>query len=144
MIWLLFCAGIVLLVGSDSGWNCCCLSIIKQWLHTIIVVTVFFFFSLSYCCSITVVPIFPHHSPLPCPHPHIDLAYKWNLVSKTNKQAKQNQRRGNKEQIDSNQRGRGRGEMGGRRGRVKDWMWMNMVTVFFTATHCSLEKKGKE
>ena len=81
-------------------------ALIKQWLHTIIVVTVFFCFSLSYCCSITVVPIFPHYSPLPCPHPHIDLAYKWNLVSKTNKQAKQNQRRGNKEQIDSNQRGR--------------------------------------
>ena len=31
-----------------------------------------------------------------------DLTYKWNLANKTNKQAKYNQRHGNKEQIDSN------------------------------------------
>ena len=34
-----------------------------------------------------------------------DLAYKWNLINKTNKQAEYNQRYGNKEQADSNQRG---------------------------------------
>ena len=37
-----------------------------------------------------------------------DLTYKWNLIHKTNKQAKYNQRCGNKEQTDSNQRGAGR------------------------------------
>ena len=47
-----------------------------------------------------------------------DLTYKWNLINKTNNQAKQNQRHGNKEQTDSNQRGVGRGIMGGNRGRV--------------------------
>ena len=36
-----------------------------------------------------------------------DLTYMWNLINKTNKQAKHNQRHGNKEQIDSNQRGEG-------------------------------------
>ena len=34
-----------------------------------------------------------------------DLTYKWNLNNKTNKWAKYNQRCGNKEQTDSNQRG---------------------------------------
>ena len=38
-----------------------------------------------------------------------DLTYKWNLINKTNKQAKYNQRHWNKEQTDSNQRGGGRG-----------------------------------
>ena len=38
-----------------------------------------------------------------------DLAYKWNLINKTNKQAKYNQRHWNKEQTDSNQRGGGEG-----------------------------------
>ena len=38
-----------------------------------------------------------------------DLTYKWNLNNKTNKQAKYNQRHWNKEQTDSNQRGRKRG-----------------------------------
>ena len=38
-----------------------------------------------------------------------DFTYKWNLINKTNKQAKYNQRQGNKEQTDSNQRGGGRG-----------------------------------
>ena len=38
-----------------------------------------------------------------------DLTYKWNLINKTNKQAKYNQRHWNKEQTDSNQRGCGRG-----------------------------------
>ena len=38
-----------------------------------------------------------------------DLTYKWNLINKTNKQAKCNQRHGNKEQTNSNQR-RGGGE----------------------------------
>ena len=33
-----------------------------------------------------------------------DLTYKWNLIHKTNKQAKYNQRCGNKEQTDSNQK----------------------------------------
>ena len=42
-----------------------------------------------------------------------DLTYKWNLVNKTNKWAKQNQRLGNKEQTDSDQRGRGRRIEGG-------------------------------
>ena len=47
-----------------------------------------------------------------------DLTYKWNLINKTKKQAKYNQRHGNKEQTDSNQREVGRGIMGERRGRV--------------------------
>ena len=34
-----------------------------------------------------------------------DLTYKWNLINKTNKRAKYNQRCWNKEQTDSNQRG---------------------------------------
>ena len=34
-----------------------------------------------------------------------DLTYKWNLINKTNTEAKHNQRHGNKEQPDSNQRG---------------------------------------
>ena len=41
-----------------------------------------------------------------------DLTYKWNLIKKTNKQAKYNQRHVNKEQTDSNQRGDGRGWWG--------------------------------
>ena len=36
-----------------------------------------------------------------------DLTYKWNLINKTNYQAKYNQRHLNKEQADSNKRGRG-------------------------------------
>ena len=49
-----------------------------------------------------------------------DLTYKWNLMNKTNKQAKQNQRHGNKEQIDSDQRGGRRGIAREKRGRVKE------------------------
>ena len=41
-----------------------------------------------------------------------DLTYEWNLINKTNKQTKQNQRHGNKEQTDSDQRGGRRGIMG--------------------------------
>ena len=41
-----------------------------------------------------------------------NLTYKWNLVNKTNKQAKYNQRHWNKEQTDGNQRGGGMGIMG--------------------------------
>ena len=41
-----------------------------------------------------------------------DFTYKWNLINKTNKQAKQNQSHGNKEQTDSNQREVGREIMG--------------------------------
>ena len=37
-----------------------------------------------------------------------DLTYKWNLINKTNKRTKYNQRHWNKEQTDSNQRGGGR------------------------------------
>ena len=37
-----------------------------------------------------------------------DLTYKWNLVNKTNKQAKYNQRHRNKKPTDSDQRGGGR------------------------------------
>ena len=47
-----------------------------------------------------------------------DLTYKWNLINKTNKQAKCNQRHWNKEQTDSNQRGGGREIKGERRGRI--------------------------
>ena len=47
-----------------------------------------------------------------------DLTYKWNLINKTHKQARYNQRHWNKEQTDSNQRGRGRGIMGEKRGSV--------------------------
>ena len=46
-----------------------------------------------------------------------DLTYKWNLIKKTNKQAKYNQRHWDKEQTDSNQRGRG-GDNWGERGRA--------------------------
>ena len=53
-----------------------------------------------------------------------DLTFKWNLINKTNKQAKQNQRHWNKEQTYSNQRGGGRGTMGENRGRnVKEPEW---------------------
>ena len=41
-----------------------------------------------------------------------DLTYKCNLINKTNKQAKYNQRHWNEEQTDSNQGGRGRGLLG--------------------------------
>ena len=41
-----------------------------------------------------------------------DLTYNWKLIHKTNKQAKQNQRHGNKEQTDSNQRDGGEGQWG--------------------------------
>ena len=41
-----------------------------------------------------------------------ELTYKWNLINKTNKWAKYNQRHGNKEQTDSNQRGGGKRIMG--------------------------------
>ena len=47
-----------------------------------------------------------------------DVTYKWNLINKTNKQAKYNQRHGNKEQTDSNQRGVGREIMRERKERV--------------------------
>ena len=47
-----------------------------------------------------------------------DLTYKWNLINKTNKQAKYNQRHWNKEQTDSNQRKGRRGKKGERRERV--------------------------
>ena len=50
-----------------------------------------------------------------------DLTYKWNLISKTNKWAKYNQRHGNKEESDSNQRGGGRGITGKEgKGQVKE------------------------
>ena len=41
-----------------------------------------------------------------------DLTFTWNLINKTNKQAKYNQSYWNKEQTDGNQRGRERGIMG--------------------------------
>ena len=47
-----------------------------------------------------------------------NLTYKWNLINKTNKQANYNQSHGNKEQTDSDQRGRENGTMGQRRERV--------------------------
>ena len=46
-----------------------------------------------------------------------DLTYKWNLINKTGKKAKYNQRHWNKEQTDSNQR-RGEGDYGERKGRI--------------------------
>ena len=46
------------------------------------------------------------------------LTYKWNIINKTNKQAKYNQRRWSKEQTDSNQRGGGKGIMKERKGRI--------------------------
>ena len=42
------------------------------------------------------------------------LTYKWNLINKTNKQAKYNQKHWNKEQTDSNHTREGRGIMGGK------------------------------
>ena len=47
-----------------------------------------------------------------------DLTFNWNLINKTNKQAKYSQRHWNKEQTDSNQRRRERGKMGENRGRA--------------------------
>ena len=47
-----------------------------------------------------------------------DLTYNRNLMNKTSKQAKQNQRPGNKDQTDSDQRGGRRRITGERRGRV--------------------------
>ena len=47
-----------------------------------------------------------------------DRTYKRNLINKTNKRAKYNQRHWNKEQTDSKQKGWGRGIMAERRGRV--------------------------
>ena len=77
-----------------------------------------------------------------------DLTYKWNLINKTNKLAKYNQINWNKEQNDSNQRGAGRGIMGGNRegssknmykghmdkakgGRIEGgrWWWMGHASV---------------
>ena len=48
-----------------------------------------------------------------------DLNYKWNLINKANKWAKRNQKRGNKKQTDSDQRGGGKGVTGkeGKRSR---------------------------
>ena len=46
--------------------------------------------------------------------PH-DLTYKWNLINKTNKQAKQNQRHGNKAKLTVT-REEGRGDNGGGEG----------------------------
>ena len=48
-----------------------------------------------------------------------DLTCKWNLINKTNEQAKYKQRHGNKEQTDSGEQGRGRRITGERRGRGK-------------------------
>ena len=47
-----------------------------------------------------------------------DLTCKWNLINKTNKQVKYNQRHWNKEQTYSSQREGGRGIMGENRGKV--------------------------
>ena len=49
---------------------------------------------------------------------HMISPIKWNLINKTQKRAKLNQRHGNKEQTDSDQREEGRGITGERRGRV--------------------------
>ena len=45
-----------------------------------------------------------------------DLTYKWNLINKTNKWVKYNQRHGNREQTYSNQRGEKR-EITGKEGK---------------------------
>ena len=70
-----------------------------------------------------------------------------NLIDKTSKQIKYNQRHWNKEQTNSNQRGRGRGIMKERRGRVIGWFlyvpwsrikpltlafWVNAITNWAT------------
>ena len=52
-----------------------------------------------------------------------DLTYKWNLISKTNKQAKYNQRHRNKGQTDSNQRGGRRAIRREGRGKVAKGMY---------------------
>ena len=41
-----------------------------------------------------------------------DLTQKWDLINKTNERTKKNQRRGNKEQTDNDQRGERRGIIG--------------------------------
>ena len=47
-----------------------------------------------------------------------DLTYKWNLINKTNKQAKYNQEHWIQEQTDSNLRGKGSGMTGKNSRRV--------------------------
>ena len=65
-----------------------------------------------------------------------DLTYKWNLINKTNKQAKYKQRPGNKERTDSEQRG-GEGEIvGERRGRV--------IKEHVKRTHGQRQRKGQD
>ena len=88
----------------------------------------FFFFLFFNCCSSTIVSIFtplwpPTLEPTPFGFIHMSFIhvpwwpflyylllslYKWNLINKTNKQAKYNQRHWYKEQTDSDQRGEGR------------------------------------
>ena len=53
-----------------------------------------------------------------------DFTFKWNLINKTNKQSKYNQRHWNKEQTDSNQKG-GEGIMGGG-GKMGEGLSRNM------------------
>ena len=48
-----------------------------------------------------------------------DLTFKWNIINKTEKHTKYNQKHGNKEQTDSDQTGLGWEITGESRGRVK-------------------------
>ena len=53
-----------------------------------------------------------------------DLTFKWNLINKTNKWTKQNQRLGNKERTDSNQSG-GEGDNRGKKGKGRQGTCIN-------------------
>ena len=66
--------------------------------------------------------------------------YKWNLINKTNKQAKYNQRHWNKEQTDSNQRGGRRVIMGEKQGRVH---WGTCIKDTWTKPKGSRFKGGR-
>ena len=69
-----------------------------------------------------------------------DLTYKWNLINKT-KQAKQNQRHGNKEQTDSDQKWGGRSIVGGRKERLRQGTCMKYP---WTKTMGGIESGGWE
>ena len=76
-----------------------------------------------------------------------DLTYKWNLINKTNKQAVYNERHWNKEQTDSNHRGRQRGIRWKNRGRAIsltfEWRNVKPGEVKQVAWGCQLGSASK-
>ena len=69
-----------------------------------------------------------------------DLTYNWNLINKTNKQAKYNQRHWNQEQTDSKQRGGGRGKWGVG-GRYYHYFFLPGTCVTFIVKNTILNHK---